>query len=50
MKKQKKQQNKTRQMRVSDKTWDEFEKQKIKSGKNWDKFIVDVNNLLQVKK
>ncbi len=46
----KKQQHKTRKMRVSDNQCDKYEKQKIKSGYNLYKFIVDVNSLLQVKK
>lgn len=33
---------KTRPIRMSDKTWEELKKQKLKTGKNWDKFISDI--------
>lgn len=29
----------TRPIRLSDKTWEDFKKKKLKSGKTWDKFI-----------
>ena len=29
----------TRPIRMSDKTWNELKKQKLKTGKNWDKFL-----------
>lgn len=32
----------TRPIRMSDKTWNELKKQKLKTGKNWDKFISDI--------
>ena len=32
----------TRPIRMSDKTWNELKKLKLKSGKNWDTFISDI--------
>lgn len=32
----------TRPIRMSDKTWNELKKLKLKSGKNWDKFIISL--------
>lgn len=32
----------TRPIRMSDKTWEELKKQKLKTGKNWDTFISDI--------
>lgn len=31
----------TRPIRMSDKTWEELKKLKLKTGKNWDTFISD---------
>lgn len=40
----------TRPIRMSDKTWEKLKKQKLKTGKNWDKFIDDMVKLLENKK
>ena len=40
----------TRPIRMSDKTWEELKKQKLKSGKNWDNFLkVLLDKLIQDK-
>lgn len=41
---------KTRPIRLSDKTWDTFKAHKTKSGKSWNLFVHDVNDLLNNKK
>lgn len=35
----------THPIRMSPKTWDKFKKLKLRSGKNWDKFISDIISL-----
>lgn len=40
----------TRPIRMSDKTWNELKKQKLKTGKNWDNFLkVLLDKLIQDK-
>lgn len=37
----------TRPIRMSDKTWDRFKKNKLRTGLSWDRFIDKANELLE---
>lgn len=39
----------TRPIRMSDKTWDRFKKNKLKFGWSWDRFIDKVNKIVESK-